>query len=401
MNQFEFLKPLLRKTDSKIVLYVCDGVGGLPMDGTKTELETASTPAMDELASKSELGQLVPILPGITPGSGPGHFGLFGYDPLEFQVGRGVLSALGVGFDVQPGDLGVRMNFASLDADGNITDRRAGRLPTEENERILSVLREQVSLPGVEMFLLTEKEYRAILVLRGAALSDELTDRDPQMTGVPPRKIDPRVPAAEKSAQLLNDFAAQAQELLNGEERAKTVLMRGYAVYEPLPTFEEVYGLNAAAIASYPMYRGLAKLVGMKTYAVDGGIQEEVDQLEKVWDDHNFFFVHFKYTDSTGEDGTFDLKAKRTEEADAVVPRILGLKPDVLAITGDHSTPAKMAAHSWHPIPVLVHSPYVRAKQVTGFGETECSMGTLGTLRSVELMTLLLAHAQKLEKFGA
>jgi len=401
MNQFEFLKPLLRKTDTKIVLYVWDGIGGLPMDGTKTELEAANTPAMDELASKSELGQLVPIMPGITPGSGPGHFGLFGYDPLEFQVGRGVLSALGVGFDVQPGDLGVRMNFASLDADGNITDRRAGRLPTEENERILSLFREQISLPGVEMFLLTEKEYRAILVLRGAGLSDELTDRDPQMTGVPPRKIDPRFPAAEKSAQLLNDFAAQAQALLKDEERAKTVLMRGYAVYEPLPTFEEVYGLNAAAIATYPMYRGLAKLVGMQTYAVDGGIQDEIDQLEKVWDDHNFFFVHFKYTDSTGEDGAFDLKAERAEEADRVVPRILGLQPDVLAITGDHSTPAKMASHSWHPIPVLVHSPYVRAKQVTGFGETECAMGTLGTLRSVELMTLLLAHAQKLEKFGA
>lgn len=400
MNTFELLKPLIRKTDSKIILYVCDGLGGLPLDG-RTELETANTPAMDALASQSELGQLVPVMPGITPGSGPGHFGLFGYDPVEFQVGRGVLSALGVGFDIHPGDLGVRMNFATLDPDGNITDRRAGRLPTEENERLLKALREKVKLPGVEMFLLTEKEYRVVLVLRGEGLSDDLTDRDPQLTGVPPRKIGPRAPDAQKSADLLNSFAEQATECLKNEEKANTVLMRGYAVYQPLPTFGEVYGLNAAGIAAYPMYRGLAKLVGMADYAVEGTIADEVDQLEKVWDQHNFFFLHFKYTDSRGEDGDFPAKVEMTELADTVVPRLLDLKPDVLAITGDHSTPARLASHSWHPIPALIHSPYARTKQVSGFGETECSMGTLGTLRMKEFMPLLLAHAGKLEKFGA
>lgn len=399
MNTFDFLKPLIRKTDSKIVLFVCDGLGGLPKNG-KTELETANTPNMDELASRSELGQLVPVIPGITPGSGPGHLGLFGYDPVEYQIGRGVLSALGVEFAIQPGDLGVRMNFATLDAGGNIADRRAGRIPTEENVRILKKLR-QIQMQGVEIHLLTEKEYRAVLVLRCSGLSSDLTDRDPQVTGVPPNVIKPNSSAAEKSAALLNAFAEKATELLKDEPKANTILMRGYAVYEPLPTFDEIYGLNAAAIASYPMYRGLGKLVGMSTFAVDGSIAEEIDQLEKIWDDHNFFFVHFKYTDSTGEDGDFDAKVKRTEEADCVVPRILDLHPDVLAITGDHSTPSNMMSHSWHPIPILVHSKHGRHKAVSGFGETECSMGTFGTIQSKELMPLLLAHADKLNKFGA
>jgi 2,3-bisphosphoglycerate-independent phosphoglycerate mutase len=308
---------------------------------------------------------------------------------------------LGVGFDVQPGDLGVRLNFATVDSHGNITDRRAGRLPTEENERLLAKLRPRIRLPGVEFFLLTEKEYRAVLVLRGQGLSEDLTDGDPQVTGVPPRKIEPRTTAAKRSADLLNSFAEQASRCLSDEKRANAALMRGYALYRPLPTFEEVYGLNAAAIATYPMYRGLAKLVGMKVYAVEGTIKDEIDELENVWAQHDFFFVHFKYTDSRGEDGDFDAKVKMTELADAAVPRILGLKPDVLCITGDHSTPARLKSHSWHPIPVLIHAPYARTKRVSGFGETECSMGTLGTIRSAELMPLLLAHAGKLEKFGA
>jgi len=398
MNTFDFLKPLIRKTDSKIVLFVCDGLGGLPKNG-KTELETANTPSMDELASRSELGQLIPVIPGITPGSGPGHLGLFGYDPVEYQIGRGVLSALGVEFPIQPGDLGVRINFATLDADGNVADRRAGRIPTEENIRLLEKLK-QIEMPEVEIHLLTEKEYRAVLVLRCAGLSSDLTDRDPQVTGVPPKVMKPNSSAAEKSAVLLNAFAERATEILK-EEQANTVLMRGFAVYEPLPTFEEVYGLNAAAIASYPMYRGLGKLVGMSTFAVEGSLAEEIDQIEKIWDEYDFFFVHFKYTDSTGEDGDFDAKVKRTEEADRAVSRILDLGPDVLAITGDHSTPSNMMSHSWHPIPILVHSKNGRHKTVSGFGETECSMGTFGTIQTKELMPLLLAHADKLNKFGA
>ena len=399
MDTIEFLKPLIRQTDSKIIFFVCDGLGGLPGDDGRTELETANTPNMDELASRSELGQLIPVLPGITPGSGPGHLGLFGYDPIKYQIGRGVLSALGVNFDIQPGDLGVRMNFASLDADGNVTDRRAGRIPTEENVRLLELLGD-IELPGVDLFLETEKEYRAILIIRGEGLSEALTDSDPQVTGVPPRQIEPLEPEAEKSAELLKEFAAQVRERLKDESPANMVLMRGYAVYRPYPTFEDVYGLKAAAIAAYPMYRGLGKLVGMDIYAVEGSLKEEVDQLEEVWNDHNFFFIHFKYTDSTGEDGDFAGKVARTEEADQVVPRLLALNPDVLAITGDHSTPSKLMSHSWHPIPLLLHSSFARTKKVDGFGETECSMGTLGTLRSKELLPLLLAHAGKLEKFG-
>lgn len=399
MDAFEILKPLIRKTPSKIILFVCDGLGGLPQDG-RTELETAETPVMDELACRSELGQLIPVLPGITPGSGPGHLGLFGYDPIRYQIGRGVLSALGVNFEIRPGDLAVRMNFATLDRQGLVTDRRAGRLPTEENQRLLRTLR-QIRLPGVEVFLEAEKEYRAVLVLRGEGLSDALTDSDPQQTGVAPQPVRPQSDAAEKSARLLNDFAGQVRELLRGETRANMVLIRGYAVYRALPTFEEVYGLNAAAIATYPMYRGLGRLVGMKIYPVEGALDDEVRELARIWDSHTFFFIHFKYTDSTGEDGDFLAKVRRIEEADRAVTGLLALKPDVLAITGDHSTPSKLKSHSWHPIPILVHSASARTKRVTGFGETECSTGTLGNLRSKELMPVLLAHAGKLLKFGA
>ncbi|MBI2191498.1 MAG: 2,3-bisphosphoglycerate-independent phosphoglycerate mutase [Planctomycetes bacterium] len=399
MDTFELLRPLIRKTESKIILFVCDGLGGLPMNG-RTELETARKRAMDELANRSELGQLVPVIPGISPGSGPGHLGLFGYDPVRYPIGRGVLSALGVQFDIRPGDLAVRLNFATLDAEGKVSDRRAGRLPTEENQRILKALR-TMRLPGAELFLETEKEYRAVLVLRAQGLSDALSDSDPQQTGVPPLPVRALRPEAEKSARLLQAFAEQAREALRGESRANGVLLRGTAVYQTLPTFEEVYGLDAAAIATYPMYRGLGRLVGMTVYPVEGSLEEEARELERVWNRHTFFFLHFKYTDSTGEDGDFAAKVKRIEEADRALPRLLALKPDVLAITGDHSTPSLLKSHSWHPIPLLIHSPYVRSKKVSGFGETECAAGTLGTLQSKDLMPLLLAHAGKLGKFGA
>jgi 2,3-bisphosphoglycerate-independent phosphoglycerate mutase len=399
MDTFEFLRPLIRQTESKIVLFVLDGIGGLPRDG-RTELEAACTPAMDELACRSELGQIISILPGITPGSGPGHLALFGYDPIRHQIGRGVLSALGVNFDIRPGDLAVRMNFATIDDNGNITDRRAGRIPTEENQRLIGMLR-SIQLRGVQLFLETEKEYRAVLILRGQGLSDDLTDSDPQVTGVPARAVRALRPAAEKSARLLNQFVLKAKERLKDQKPANMVLLRGYAVYKSFPSLEQVYGLNAAGIATYPMYLGLSRLVGMKVYAVDGTLEDEVRQLEKAWADHNFFYIHFKYMDSRGEDGDFDAKVRKAEEADRVIPRLLALKPDVFAITGDHSTPCALKAHSWHPIPLLIHSPYVRSKKVSGFGETECATGTLGTLQATDVMPLLLAHAGKLDKFGA
>jgi 2,3-bisphosphoglycerate-independent phosphoglycerate mutase len=379
-----------------------DGVGGLPMEsGGQTALEAAHTPHLDQLAARSLCGLHVPVAPGITPGSGPAHLALFGYDPLRYHVGRGVLSALGIDFDLTTQDVAARGNFCTLAEDGTVADRRAGRIPTERNEELCQRLR-QIELPGVELFVETVKEYRLLLVLRGDDLGGDVTDTDPQDVGEAPLQPQARSASSERTAELVAQFLDQAQEILADRHPANMVLLRGFSKQPDWPSMERAYGLRAAAIASYPMYRGVAKLVGMEALEAGKRVAAEFDTLETHWDDFDFFFLHVKRIDSAGEDGDFERKASLIEEVDALLPRLLDLAPDVLLVTGDHSTPAKMKYHSWHPVPVLLWSAYCRPDGVQTFGERACMAGGLGNRApAVDLIPLALANARRLEKFGA
>ncbi len=392
---------LIRKHDSRIVLLVCDGLGGLPLSpGGKTELETARTPNMDALAAAGTLGLSIPVLPGIAPGSGPGHLGLFGYDPLVYDIGRGVLEALGIDFELGPNDVAARGNFCTLDEAGRITDRRAGRIPSDVGARLCEKL-DGITIPGVEVFVRPVKEYRLVVVFRGEGLGPDVEDTDPQATGVAPLDPQPRNEQSQRTAEVAREFLRQARELLRDEHPANMLTLRGFASRPQMPDFDEAYGLRAAALAVYPMYRGLARLVGMQVLDAGSTLDDQLSRLEAVWSDFDFFFIHYKYTDSTGEDGNFDAKVARIEEVDAAIPRITALGPDVLIITGDHSTPSKLRSHSWHPVPVLLSAETCRPDACNSFGESECLRGGLGQFEAKYLMLLALAHARRLEKYGA
>ena len=401
MEIHELTRLLHTKNNSKIVMLVADGLGGLPQQpGGLTELETAKTPNLDALAKRGVCGSSIPVKPGISPGSGPGHLGLFGYDPVEFLIGRGALEATGIGFDLQPGDVAIRANFCTLDAKGNISDRRAGRIPTEESGPLAISLR-AVKIPGVEVFVEPVKEHRFVIVLRGKDLEGNVHDTDPQATSVPPLAPKAMDPGSEKTAEVCAEFLKQAFEILKDQPKANGCTLRGISAKPHLPSYEEIYGLKAAAIAVYPMYKGLARLAGMEIVGKAQTLDEQMEVLADAWEAYDFFFVHFKYTDSTGEDGNFDAKVKKTEEVDGCIPKILELKPDVLIVTGDHSTPSMLASHSWHPVPTLLVADNCRTDPCEKFGEAECLRGGLGQFEAKYLMSMALANAGRLGKFGA
>ncbi|MEZ5943110.1 MAG: 2,3-bisphosphoglycerate-independent phosphoglycerate mutase [Planctomycetaceae bacterium] len=397
----DLTRKLQKHNDSKIVLLVADGLGGLPLQpGGKTELETAKTPNLDALAQRGTSGLSVPVLPGITPGSGPGHLGLFGYDPLQYQIGRGVLEALGIDFDLGPNDVAIRGNFCTLDDAGKISDRRAGRVSSEVAAPLCEKLN-NIKIPGVEVFVRHVKEYRLVVVFRAAGLGGDVDDTDPQAVGVEPLPPHGNDEPSRKTADIAAEFLRQAREVLKNDAPANFLMLRGIAKKPPIPTFEDVYGTRAGAIAVYPMYRGLARLVSMDVLNAGTTLEDQCDRLAQAWTDYDFFFMHFKYTDSTGEDGNFDAKVQRIEELDAAIPRITGMNPDVLIVTGDHSTPSKMKSHSWHPVPTLLAADNCRYDGNTEFSESACLRGGLGQFESKYLMSLALAHAGRLEKFGA
>ncbi|GAB5603796.1 2,3-bisphosphoglycerate-independent phosphoglycerate mutase [Thermus sp. FJN-A] len=406
MDLFPVLKELAQKTPSKILLVVLDGVGGLPLEpGGPTELEAAKTPNLDRLAEASALGLLTPVYPGLAPGSGPGHLALFGYDPFRYVVGRGALSALGLGADFREGDVALRGNFATLDQEGKVADRRAGRPSTEENERVVAKLKAAIPrLEDVEVHFYTESEHRFLVVLRGEGLEDKVTDTDPQKPGLPPLKAQALDETSEKTARLVNLLSERIREVLKDEPRMNGALFRGASRKPRFPSLEEVFGLKAAAIASYPMYKGLAALVGMEVLPVEGegdAHEGKLKALKENWDRYDFFYLHFKKTDAKGEDGDFWGKVREIERFDALLPELLSVGPEVLAITGDHSTPAALKAHSWHPVPLLLKAPHLRRDEARRFTEGEALRGSLGHLRGAELMPLLLAHAGRLLKYGA
>ena len=394
---------LVIKNDKKIIFLIMDGLGGLPQSpGGQTELETALTPNLDRLAALGTCGLLDPVGYGITPGSGPAHFALFGYDPVKYNVGRGLLSAAGLDFPMTEGDLYMRANFATVDAQGLIADRRAGRLATEKNEAICRKLQKNITLSsGTQVFFLTEKEHRALVALRGGDLCEDIAETDPQKTGLPPWEPAALIPQAKKTAAIIRELTEKMKNILADEETANAILLRGYARYRRFPSMAERFGLKPLAIASYPMYKGIARLLGMELACQTQTIEEEIKALLDNYQAHDFFFIHIKYTDSLGEDGQFAEKVKVIEKIDTFVPDICALNPDVLVVTGDHSTPAVMSGHSWHPVPVLLSATTCRPDAATSFGERACITGGLGRMPMKCLMGLALAHAGKLQKFGA
>lgn len=399
----EILNEIISTNNSKIFYLIMDGLGGHPMPGGfKTELETARKPKLNQLAKEGITGMLDPVLPGITPGSGPGHLALFGYDPLEFIIGRGILSALGIDFDLTDRDIPARLNFCTVDRNGIITDRRAGRISTKLNHELCEKIRRNVKLSdGMEFFLETESEHRAVLVLRGDGLGGNVRDTDPQKTGERPREAFGDDPQSAKTAKYVNEFIGKVKETIKADHPANMILARGFAKHIPLPTMRERYGLNALAVAQYPMYRGLARLVSMKVPEKPETYRDMWKQLEDNYNDFDFFFIHFKKTDSYAEDGNFDAKVETIEEVDQWIGQIKKLDPDVVVVTGDHSTPSVLKSHSWHPVPALLWSKYCRPDDVSSFEERACAKGAMGRMATKHLIFLALANAFRLKKFGA
>ncbi len=397
----DLVRQLAQESDTKIVLFVMDGLGGLPHPETgRTELEAAWTPRLDNIARDSSCGFTMPVGYGITPGSGPGHLALFGYDPLVYTIGRGVLEATGIDFDLQPSDVAARGNFCTIDAAGKITDRRAGRIATEQSAQLCARLA-KIELPGVQTFVEPVREHRFVLVLRGEGLSDQVKDTDPEKLGAAPLSAEPSVETGAATAVLVNRWLEQAREMLAGEEQGNMVLLRGFARRPSWPSMPETFNLRAAAIAHYPMYRGLAKLVGMEALTVGPKLEDSIATLRENWNRFDYFFVHYKYTDTAGEDGDYDRKMETLREVDDGIEGLTDLNPDVLMITGDHSTPATMAGHSWHPVPFMLRSRWGRSDECESFNEVQLLKGSLGTFPAKEAMPLAMAHAGRFRKYGA
>ena len=397
----EFIKLISMSSPTKIVLIVIDGLGGLPHSETgKTELETANTPNLDELVANGICGLSDPISPGITPGSGPGHLALFGYDPVRFNIGRGVLEALGIDFDLQSGDIAARGNFCTVDKDGLVTDRRAGRISTEECTKLCWLL-DGLVIDRVKVLVRPVREHRFIVVFRGEGLNPDVSESDPQQIGVNPKPVTALAPEASRMADITDRFINKAKVLLAEHHPANMLLLRGFSQRPQLPTMNEIYKLKPAVIAVYPMYRGLATLTGMEVLQTGTSIEDELVTLKQNYTDYDFFFLHIKGTDSAGEDGDFDRKVRVIEQVDSVLPGLNSLKPDVIVVTGDHSTPAMLKGHSWHPIPILLYSKWCRPDKVGEFSESACLSGGLGRFPATQIMSLAMANALKLTKFGA
>ena len=405
MNHTDFLARLAIENDTRIVMLVLDGVGDIrSADQPMTALDRAELPNMDALARRSALGRTVPVATGVTPGSGPGHLSLFGYDPTqpEVDIGRGVLEALGLGLEIGREDLAARGNFATVDADGNLTDRRAGRIPTSECQRLVDSLQADLSsFEEAEVEIVAGEEHRFVMILRGGGHSVDVADTDPQKIGVPPLAAQPGTPEAEPTAELFAKIISRINGVIADEPKANTVLLRGVSQLPHLPQFSDLYKLRAGAFAGYPLYRGVAGACGMEVVPCGKYFHEILPAVRENWSRFDFFFLHVKQTDKAGEDGNLKAKIEVLEQVDAALPELLALEPSVLAITGDHSTPAPLTAHSWHPVPLLVQSPVCFVDDCQEFTEAAATLGHLATFPASELMGLLLANAGRLAKFGA
>ena len=400
MIDFPYIEDLCQATPTKIVMLVVDGLGGLPHPDTgRSELEAATLPNLDRLAGESACGLTMPVAPGVTPGSGPGHMALFGYDPVKYLMGRGVIEALGIGVELGDGDVAARGNLCTVDGDGLVMDRRAGRIPSEQSGPLIDTL-DRIEVPGADLAVYPVRDYRFVLVLRGSGLGDGVSETDPQRMGEAPLEARALGDDSVVTANAVNAFVDGARGALHSRDTANMVLLRGFSHIPALPQMGELYSLNPAAIAAYPMYRGLAKLIGMDVLPTGATFDEELDTLAERFADHDFFFLHYKPADAAGEDGSFDAKVAALEELDARIPRLVDMSPHTLVVAGDHSTPAIMGSHSWHPVPLMVRSPLTGGESVAAFSERACDGGSIGRIAATSVMMLALAHAGKLRKFG-
>ena len=401
MIDFPYIRDICHKTPTKIVLLVIDGLGGIPHSKTgKSELESAYLPNLDDLATRSATGMTIPVAPGITPGSGPGHTALFGYDPVKYLVGRGVLEALGLNVNLEDGEVAVRGNFCTVDKTSNaLLDRRAGRISSIESTPLAAMLNE-IKVPGIQIAVHPGKDYRFVLTMRGDNLGASVSDTDP----IPPEKLPSSAMGltgdSRATAIAANEFISKARQKLSGQERANMVLLRGFSKIPSWPQMDEVYSLNPAAIAAYPMYRGLAGLLGMKILDTGSTFDEQLVTLENSFKDHDFFFLHYKAADAAGEDGNFEDKIKTLEDLDKKIPQLMDLDIDTLVVAGDHSTPAILASHSWHAVPLLINASHTEGEGVEAFNEKACATGSIGQIPASNVMTLALANAGKLVRFG-
>jgi 2,3-bisphosphoglycerate-independent phosphoglycerate mutase len=401
MDRLELISNLSIEGESKIVFFVIDGLGGLPCDnGRETELSEAHTPNLDALARGSICGLIDPISPGIIPGSGPAHLSLFGYDPFQYEIGRGVLGALGIGFPLEPEDVVARGNFATLDEKGIIVDRRAGRISTTRNRELCKLL-DGMEIERVKIFVKPIKEHRISVIFRGEGLEEDVTDSDPQKVGSFPLVVRPKGKGAEKTASIVNRFLSRSQEVLKDFFPTNVILLRGFSRHVRFPLFDEVYKVKAAAIAAYPMYQGIARLLGMRVFPCGEEVEDVISVLREHYENFDFFYIHVKTPDSLGEDGNFRGRVEFFERIDKALPSLLELRPDVLVVTGDHSTPARLRSHSWHPVPFLLHSAVCRVDEVQRFSELECARGELGRFSALNVMALVLSNSGRLKKFGA
>ncbi len=400
MIDFPYIQDICQSTNAKVIMLVADGLGGAPHPTTgKSELESANIPNLDRLAGISACGLTTPVFPGITPGSGPGHLSLFGYDPVKYLMGRGILEGLGIDIDIRDGDIAARGNFCTVDKDGNLLDRRAGRIKSEYSKPLCEEL-DTIDIPGLEVRIFPVQDYRFVALFRGEGLDQNITETDPQITGVPPRPVEALSPNAQKTAAAANLLIEKAQQLLSDREVANMIMLRGFSKLPNLPDFGESYKLNPAAIAAYPMYRGLAKVLGMNIIKTGSTFRDEIDTIREHIDEHDFFYLHYKPADAAGEDGDFDAKVRALEELDKFIPDILSMNPDVLVVAGDHATPSIMASHGWQPVPLLINSSLTLGEGIKAFDERNCSLGSIGQVSATNVMFLALAHAGKLTKFG-
>ena len=400
MIDFPYIQDICQSTSSKIIMLVADGLGGYPDPETgKSELEAANIPNLDDLARRSACGLTTPVFPGITPGSGPGHLSLFGYDPVKYLMGRGILEGLGINIEIRDGDIAARGNFCTVDTAGNLVDRRAGRIKSEYSAPLCEQL-DSIEIPGIDVRIFPVQDYRFVALFRGPGLDQNLTETDPQITGVPPRLVEALNPNADKTANAANLLIAKAQQMLGNREIANMIMLRGFSQLPNLPDFGASYNLNPAAIAAYPMYRGLAKVLGMTIIETGSTFSDEMDTIRKNMDRHDFFYLHYKPADAAGEDGDFEAKVKALEDLDRFIPDILSMNPDVLVVAGDHATPSVTASHGWQQVPLLINSKLTAGDGVKGFDERSCTYGSIGQVSATNVMFLALAHAGKLTKFG-
>ena len=395
-----YIKDLTRQTDSKIVMLVVDGLGGYPHPETrKSELETADLPNLDRLARESACGLTTPVAPGVTPGSGPGHMALFGYDPVKHLIGRGVLEAVGIGLKLGKGDVAARGNFCTVDKDSLLVDRRAGRIPSEESAPLVERLG-RIELDGATLSVDLVRDYRFVLVLHGDGLGDRVTETDPQALGAPMLEATALSEDSRATARAANAFVTGARYALSGRATANMVMLRGFSRLPTLPQMTDFYRLRPTAIAAYPMYRGIAQLLGMEVLETGTTFDQQIDTVEQHYSDYDFFFLHYKAADAAGEDGDFDAKVHALQELDTGIPRLLKLEPHTLVVAGDHATPSVLGSHSWHKVPLMVHSPITKGDGVEAFSENALATGSIGNVPATSVMMLAMAHAGKLRRFG-